>query len=81
MITNDSILEVALGAFERVRQLEVEIEEVGKELEKTGDEDLLHKYTDMLHELETLGGYNIHHKTEEDITGSGLCQCRPATSL
>ena len=70
--TNDSILEVALGAFERVRQLEVEIEEVGKELEKTGDEDLLHKYTDMLHELETLGGYNIHHKTEEVLQGLGF---------
>lgn len=70
--TNDSILEVALGAFERVRQLEVEIEEVGKELEKTGDEDLLIKYTDMLHELETLGGYNIHHKTEEVLQGLGF---------
>ncbi|MDF2192076.1 ATP-binding cassette domain-containing protein [Paraflavitalea sp. CAU 1676] len=70
--TNDSILEVALGAFERVRQLEVEIEEVGKELEKTGDEVLLHKYTDMLHELETLGGYNIHHKTEEVLQGLGF---------
>jgi ATP-binding cassette subfamily F protein 3 len=70
--TNDSILEVALGAFERVRQLEIDIEEVGKELEKTGDEDLLHKYTDMLHELETLGGYNIHHKTEEVLQGLGF---------
>ncbi len=70
--TNDSILEVALSAFERVRQLEVEIEEVGKELEKTGDEDLLIKYTDMLHELETLGGYNIHHKTEEILQGLGF---------
>ena len=70
--TNDSILEVALGAFERVRQLEVELEEVGKELEKTGADDLLHKYTDMLHELETLGGYNIHHKTEEVLQGLGF---------
>src|SRR6478752_9704108 len=36
--TNDSILEVAMGAFERVKQLEKEIEEMGKELERTGDE-------------------------------------------
>src|SRR6266567_4271323 len=36
--TNDSILQVALSAFERVLQLEKEIEEIGKELEKTGDE-------------------------------------------
>ncbi|MFT3823288.1 MAG: ABC-F family ATP-binding cassette domain-containing protein [Chitinophagaceae bacterium] len=70
--TNDSILQVALSAFERVQQLEKEIEEIGKELEKTGDEDLLHQYTDKLHELETLGGYNIHHRTEEVLQGLGF---------
>src|SRR6476469_2632631 len=50
--TNSSILDVALSAFERVLQLEKEIEEIGKELEKTGDEKTLHDYTDRLHELE-----------------------------
>ena len=39
--TNDSILQVAMGAFEKVLQLEKEIEELGKELEKTGDEKTL----------------------------------------
>jgi ATP-binding cassette subfamily F protein 3 len=70
--TNDSILEVALSAFERVLQLEKEIEVLGIELEKTGDEKTLHEYTDRLHELETLGGYNIHHKTEEILQGLGF---------
>jgi len=70
--TNDSIFEVALSAFERILQLEKEIEELGKELEKTGDEKTLHEYTDRLHELETLGGYNIHHKTEEILQGLGF---------
>jgi ATP-binding cassette, subfamily F, member 3 len=70
--TNDSIFEVALSAFERVQQLEKEIENLGKELEKTGDEKTLHEYTDKLHELETLGGYNIHHKTEEILQGLGF---------
>jgi len=70
--TNDSILEVALSAFERVLQLEKEIEVLGHELEKTGDEKTLHEYTDRLHELETLGGYNIHHKTEEVLQGLGF---------
>ena len=70
--TNDSILQVALGAFERVLQLEKEIEEIGKELEKTGDEKTLIEYTDRLHELETLGGYTIHHKTEEVLQGLGF---------
>jgi ATP-binding cassette subfamily F protein 3 len=70
--TNDSIFEVALSAFERVQQLEKEIEILGHELEKTGDEKTLHDYTDRLHELETLGGYNIHHKTEEILQGLGF---------
>ncbi len=70
--TSDSILQVALGAFEKVLQLEKEIEELGIELEKTGDEKTLHDYSDKLHELETLGGYNIHHKTEEVLQGLGF---------
>lgn len=73
--TNNSILEVALGAFERVLQLEKEIEILGKQLEETGaaaNEKLLHEYTDKLHELETLGGYTIHHKTEEVLQGLGF---------
>ncbi|MES2892282.1 MAG: ATP-binding cassette domain-containing protein [Bacteroidota bacterium] len=70
--TDDSILEVAMGAFERVKQLEKEIEEIGKELERTGDETLAHDYSEKLHELEILGGYDIHHKTEEILQGLGF---------
>lgn len=70
--TEDSILEVALGAFERVKQLEKEMEEVGKELEKTGDEGLANKYADLLHEMDVLDGYSIRHKTEEILQGLGF---------
>ncbi|HMO63397.1 MAG TPA: ABC-F family ATP-binding cassette domain-containing protein [Ferruginibacter sp.] len=70
--TEDSILEVAMGAFERVKQLEKEIELLGVELEKTGDENLAIEYADKLHELEVLGGYNIHHRTEEILQGLGF---------
>ncbi len=70
--TDDSILEVAMGAFERVKQLEKEIEAIGLELEKTGDEKLAIDYADKLHELEVLGGYDIHHKTEEILQGLGF---------
>lgn len=71
--TNDSILSVALSAFERVLQLEKEIEETGKLLEKNPeDENLLHQYSDLLHEMETLDGYNIHHKAEEVLQGLGF---------
>ncbi len=70
--TEDSILEVALGAFEEVKRLEKEIEKIGHELEKSSDEELAHLYADKLHELEILGGYNIHHKTEEILQGLGF---------
>ena len=70
--TEESIVQVALGAFQRVLQLEKEIEELGKELERTGDEKTLHEYSDRLHEMETLGGYNIHHQTEEVLQGLGF---------
>jgi ATPase components of ABC transporters with duplicated ATPase domains len=71
--TGDSIHTVALSAFERVLQLEKEIEETGKLLEKNPhDENLLHAYSDKLHEMETLDGYNIHHKTEEVLQGLGF---------
>jgi len=82
--TNVSILRVALSAFGKVLQLEKEIEELGRELEKlsadggdlptgrAGLEGALHEYAEKLHELETLGGYSIHHKTEEVLQGLGF---------
>ena len=70
--SGDSILQVAMGAFEKVLKLEQEIEALGKELEATSDEKVLHEYSDKLHELETLDGYNIHHKTEEVLQGLGF---------
>jgi len=70
--TEDSILQVALSAFENVQALEKEIEKIGIELEKSSDEALAHLYADKLHELEILGGYDIHHKTEEILQGLGF---------
>src|SRR6516162_8459360 len=76
--TNDSILNVALGAFEKIKQLEKEIEDIGKELENPSslgggrEEAILLVYSDKLHELEVLGGYNIHHRTEEVLQGLGF---------
>jgi ATP-binding cassette subfamily F protein 3 len=67
--TEASILQVALGAFEQILQLEKDIEILGKELENEYDEQKLEQYTDKLHEMETLGGYTIHHRTEEVLQG------------
>jgi ATP-binding cassette subfamily F protein 3 len=75
--TGDSILQVALGAFQQVLTLEKEIGILAHELEngnhsgKAADE-LLTKYTDKLHEMDLLDGYSIHHKTEEVLQGLGF---------
>jgi ATP-binding cassette, subfamily F, member 3 len=76
--TSDSILKVAMGAFEKVLTLEKELEQLVHEMEaeeKAGKEQselLLLNYTDKLHELDLLDGYNIHHKTEEVLQGLGF---------
>src|ERR1700733_3261848 len=71
--TNGSILEVAMTAFERVLELEKEIDVLGKQLEKDHEnEALLHQYTDALHEMDTLDGYTIQNRTEEILQGLGF---------
>lgn len=75
--TNDSILEVAMQAFEEVIQLEKEIEELGHQLEKAvpdskEQEELLHAYSDKLHLMDTLDGYTIRNRTEEVLQGLGF---------
>jgi len=71
--TNESIVEVAMGAFEKVKALEKEIDELGKRLEtEYEDEALLLLYSERLHDLEVAGGYTIHHRTEEVLQGLGF---------
>ncbi|MEN9371946.1 MAG: hypothetical protein RLZZ64_1021, partial [Bacteroidota bacterium] len=72
--TDASILEVAKGAFERVMEIEKLIEQLGKELEEQEDEKKLIQYTDLLHEMDVLDGYNIDHKTEDVLHGLGFKQ-------
>jgi len=70
--SNDTILRVTMGAFERVMELEHEIDKMGKELEIHQTDELLHKYSDLLHEMDVLDGYNIQYKTEEVLHGLGF---------
>ena len=70
--TNDSIHQVALQAFAPILQLEKEIEQLGIELEKTGDEKILMEYSEKLHQLDTADGYTIHNRTAEVLQGLGF---------
>jgi ATP-binding cassette subfamily F protein 3 len=67
-----------MGAFDKVLAVEKELEQLVaamEEEEKAGkpqSETLLLNYTDKLHEMDLLDGYNIHHKTEEVLQGLGF---------
>jgi ATP-binding cassette subfamily F protein 3 len=70
--TNDSILEVALSAFEKVKSIEKEIEQITAQLETDSSDELLLLYSEKLHDLEVAGGYEIEYKTEEVLHGLGF---------
>jgi ATP-binding cassette, subfamily F, member 3 len=72
METEESILQVAKGAFAQQLQLEKEIAKLTHELENSEDEDMLMRYADKLHEFEVLGGYEMDHKTEDVLQGLGF---------
>lgn len=73
--TNESILQVAMHAFDKAMQLQKELEQLTIDIETasgTRHEELLHEYTDKLHQFEEAGGYSIEHKTEEVLQGLGF---------
>ncbi len=70
--TNESILQVALHAFDKAKKAQAELDELTKKLETDSSEELLLDYSHKLHEFEEAGGYEIEHKTEEVLQGLGF---------
>ena len=70
--TSESILQVAMHAFDRAMQLEKELAAISKQLEVKETDELLHLYTDKLHQFDEAGGYTIQHRTEEVLQGLGF---------
>lgn len=70
--TSESILEVALHAFDRVKSLEKELDELTRKIEAASTDELLHLYSEKLHEFEEAGGYTVEHRTEEVLQGLGF---------
>jgi ATP-binding cassette subfamily F protein 3 len=70
--TNESILQVAMHAFDKAMAIEKELELLTRKLETDESEELLHAYSDKLHEFEEAGGYEIQHRTEEVLQGLGF---------
>ncbi len=68
----ENILDVAMGAFEAVLKLHIEIEEILEKLKHDHSDELLH----LLHDKQTLfdhaDGYTIQHKAEAMLEGLGF---------
>jgi ATP-binding cassette subfamily F protein 3 len=70
--TSESIVEVAMHAFDKAKALEKELDKMVKELEVNQTDELLDKYSHKLHDFEEAGGYVMQHKTEEILQGLGF---------
>ncbi|MDO1447451.1 ABC-F family ATP-binding cassette domain-containing protein [Rhodocytophaga aerolata] len=70
--TNDSILSVAMQAFERENMLQKEIDRILHEMENNYSDELVNKLTRLQEEFDMLGGYTIQSKSEEILEGLGF---------
>ena len=70
--TQDSIKQVALQAFSKVLELEKQVEEITRQMEREYDEKLCEKMMRIQDEIEHLGGYEMESKTEEVLEGMGF---------
>jgi ATP-binding cassette subfamily F protein 3 len=70
--SEDSILHVAMQAFERALVVQAEIEKVLHEMEVNYRDELVDKLTRLQEEFEVLDGYTIQSKAEEILEGLGF---------
>lgn len=70
--TSESILEVAMHAFDKAKTLEKELDRLTKEIENNSTDELLDQYSHKLHEFEEAGGYTMQYQTEEVLQGLGF---------
>lgn len=70
--SDESILKVGMTAFGEAIKLEKDIERLTQELETNQSEELLIEFSDKLHLFETLGGYEMKHRTEQVLEGLGF---------
>ncbi|WP_234735049.1 ABC-F family ATP-binding cassette domain-containing protein [Tellurirhabdus bombi] len=70
--TDDSILSVAMQAFERQNVLQKKIDELLHEMEVNYRDELVDKLGRVQEEFEALDGYSIQSKAEEILEGLGF---------
>jgi ATP-binding cassette subfamily F protein 3 len=70
--SDDTILHVALTAFEEALKLELEIEAILKKMETDYSDEIIQQLSDKQEAFERLDGYNLHYKTEKVLEGLGF---------
>lgn len=70
--SDETILHVAMTAFERALHLEKKLLQITEKLAHEQHDSLLQQYSDTLHEFEALDGYNLQHRTEALLEGLGF---------
>jgi ATP-binding cassette subfamily F protein 3 len=70
--SEESILKVAMQAFERPNRLQARIDEILKKLETDYSDTLLDELSNLQAEFETLGGYSIQAQAEAILEGLGF---------
>jgi len=67
-----SVLAEALAGFDEVWALEREMEDIARDLETAPSDALTHRYGDVQHRFEALGGYRLETKARAILTGLGF---------
>ena len=70
--SDDSILHVAMQAFEEALKIEHQIEKVLKQMETDYDDKLVDKLAKLQEQFEMLEGYSLQAKAEEILEGIGF---------
>ncbi|REA58859.1 ABC transporter ATP-binding protein [Dyadobacter luteus] len=70
--SDDSILSVAMQAFERQNELQVQIDNILHEMEHDYKDELIDKLARVQDEFEALDGYSVQSKAEAILEGLGF---------
>jgi ATP-binding cassette subfamily F protein 3 len=70
--THESILHVAMQAFEEALKLQDQIDKILVEFETNYTDELVEKLADLQERFEALGGYTMQSKAEEILEGLGF---------
>ena len=71
-LSEKSILEVAMEAYERANELHHELEQLFKDMEHDHSDEIMNRLHLVQNEYEALDGYNLQHKAESILEGLGF---------